>query len=278
MSPQTDSMPSVYRAISCFNKHVLSHALYNIPFPIPFCYFSFCMSPSLAWPFASVGLPCAGPGCPSFGQTALGPFSRLRDSCHIARLGLLLAFSTGHPPFCRSLLHFSVPVGTPGRGLLLFFCPIFLCSISGRSFSHRLTPRTRPFSAWRLCFSTFRPCFSVSFFPTRPFLPSSLLRGFFLDPPLSFSRLLVFFFFFSPVLFVFSGFFTTRSFPSGLLSGFQAVLAPSLWRLGFIRPFFCAYRPSSGFRLVLSLSLPATSFVRGLSRSCFLLPGYLRLH
>ena len=255
----------IYYVLS--NCYLFCHTLctiYNCP--SRFVYFSF---PGLA--FASVGLPCTGPSCPSFGQTVLGSFSHLQGGCRVDCLGFLLAFSTGHPPFCFSLRPFFRPCGHSREGSPALFRQNFLCSTSGRSFSHHLTPQTRPFSICRPCFSTFRPCFSVSFSrPVRFCLPRNSEV---------FSRPALFFFpptrVFSAVLFVISGFFATRSFLSGLLLGFQAVLAPSLWHLGFVRPFFCSCRASSGFRLAPSLSLPATYFVRGLSRSCFLLPGLL---
>ena len=145
-------------------------------------YFSF---PGLA--FASVGLPCTGPGCPSFGLTVLGSFSRLQGGCRVDRLGFLLAFLTGHPPFCCSLRPFFRPCGHSREGSTALFRQNFLCSISRRSFSHHLTPQTRPFSicrpcfsTFRPCFSTFRPCFSVSFSrPVRFCLPRKC-AGFFL--------------------------------------------------------------------------------------------------
>ena len=168
-----------------------------------------------------MGLPCAGPVCPSFGQTVLGPFSRLRDGCRVARLRFLLAFSTGHPPFVVLSTLFSVPVGTPGRGLPLFssnFSVLNLRTLFFLSFN----PADPSFFRLTPVFFHVQPMFFRLLFPD----PSVFA---FLAPPWVFSRPAPFFFpparVFSPVLFCVLCFFSR---PVRFPLAFSRVSRPSL--------------------------------------------------
>ena len=153
-------------------------------------------------------------------------------------------------------------------------------------FSLLFSPNFSVLNLRTLFFSPFNPA-DPSFFRLTPMFFRLLFPDpsvfAFLAPPRGFSQPAPLFFpptrGFSPVLFVFSGFFATRSFPSGLLSVFQAVLAPSLWHLGFVRRFFCACRPSSGFshspRPFLFPPLPSSAVSPGAASSSRVTFGFV---